>query len=114
MMADNDPNFIEGPGGKRVQTGYITFFIILLFAAAGALLYGIYVACPVCEPPENAAGAAPTAAAEPLQAAPSQSPGGASPTPAAEFRLIAVSPASGPVTGGNLVQLDGIGLNNVK
>jgi len=115
MMADNDPNFIEGPGGKRVQTGYITFFIILLLAAAGALLYGIYVTCPVCEPPENAAGAAPTAAAEPLQAAPSQSPGGgASPTPAAELRLIAVSPASGPVTGGNLVQLDGIGLNNVK
>jgi hypothetical protein len=113
-MADNDLNINEGPGGKRVQTGYITFFIILLLAAAGALLYGIYVACPVCEPSENADGSTSTAAAEPLQAVPSQSPGGASPTPEAELRLIAVSPASGPVTGGNLVQLDGIGLNNVK
>jgi hypothetical protein len=114
-MADNDLNINEGPGGKRVQTGYITFFIILLLAAAGALMYGIYVACPVCEPPDNSAGTAPTAPAEPLQAAPTQSPGGgASPTPAAELRLIAVSPPSGPVTGGNLVQLDGIGLNNVK
>jgi hypothetical protein len=28
--------------------------------------------------------------------------------------LVAVSPNSGPITGGNLVRLDGIGLNNVK
>jgi hypothetical protein len=110
-MADND----QGPGGKHVQTGYIIFFGVLLIAATGALLYGIYAACPVCEPPESTAGAASAAAADTPQPAPSQSPGvTASPTPVAELRLIAVSPDSGPVTGGNLVRLDGIGLNNVK
>jgi IPT/TIG domain-containing protein len=114
-MADSDLIHSEGPGGKRVQTGYIILFGFLLLAATGALLYGIYAACPVCEPPESVTGAAPRAAAEPLQPATSQSPGvTASPTPAAELRLIAVSPDSGPVTGGNLVRLDGIGLNNVK
>ena len=114
-MAENNPNFIEGPGGKRVQTGYITLFVILQLAATGALLYGIYVTCPVCEPPEIAAGAAPTAAADPIRPDPSQSPGGApSPTPSPELILISISPDSGPVTGGNLVQLRGIGLNNVK
>jgi hypothetical protein len=115
MMANNDPYLIEGPGGKRVQTGYITLFVILQLVATGALLYGIYATCPVCEPPESAAGAAPTAAAEPLRPEPSQSPGAAaSPTPVPELMLISVSPDSGPVTGGNLVQLRGIGLNNVR
>lgn len=112
-MADNDPNPKIGPGKTLVQTRFIIFFGVLLLAATGALLYGIYAACPVCEPPESAAGAAPTAAADTPQ--PAQSPGEtASPTPAAELRLIAVSPDSGPITGGNLVRLDGIGLNNVK
>lgn len=114
-MADNNPNLNEGPGGKRVQTGFIIFFGVLLLAATGALLYGIYAACPVCEPPESVAGATPAAAADTPQPVPSPSPGAAaSPTPVAELRLIAVSPDSGPVTGDNLVRLDGIGLNNVK
>lgn len=114
-MADNVPNLNEGPGGKRVQTGFIIFFGVLMLAGAGALMYAIYAACPVCEPPENAAGAAPTPAADAPQPPPSPSPGDAAPpTPVAELRLIAVSPDSGPVTGGNLVRLDGIGMNNVK
>lgn len=114
-MADKDPNLNEGPGGKRVQVGFIIFFGVLLLAATGALLYGVYAALPVCELPEGAAGAAPTAAADTPQPVPSPSPGvTASPTPVAELRLIAVSPDSGPVMGGNLVRLDGIGLNNVK
>lgn len=114
-MADHNPNLNEGPGGKRVQTGFIIFFGVLLLAATGALLYSIYAACPVCEPPERTAGAAPAAAASPSQPAPSPSPdGAASSTPVAELKLHAISPDSGPVTGGNLVRLDGIGLNNVK
>src|SRR5262245_5651532 len=114
-MADNDLNLDEGPGGKGVQTGYIIFFGVLLLAATGALLYGLYTACPVCEPPENAAGATPTATADTPQPGPSHSPAvTASPTPAAEWRLMAVSPNSGSVMWDNRVRFEGSGLNNVK
>jgi hypothetical protein len=79
------------------------------------LLYGIYAACPNCEPPETAAGAAPTTTTNTPQPSPSPSPGVTpSPTPAPELRLIAVAPNSGSVVGGNLVRLEGVGLNNVK
>jgi hypothetical protein len=114
-MADNDSYLFEGPGDKLVQKGFIIFFGVLLLAATGALLYGLYTACPVCEPSESGAGVAPTATADTPQTSPTQSPGvTASPTPAPELRLIAVTPNSGPVTGGNLVRLDGIGLDSVK
>ena len=114
-MADNDLYINEGPGGKRVQTGFIIFFGVLLLAATAALLYGLYAACPDCDPLEGASGAAPATVPYTPQPAPTQSPGAtAAPAPAAELKLIAVSPNSGPVTGDNLVRLDGIGLNNVK
>ena len=74
-MADIDPYFSEGPGNKLVQTGFIIFFGVLLLASTCALLYGIYAACPVCEPPDGAASAAPTTTADTPQPAPSQSPG---------------------------------------
>jgi hypothetical protein len=114
-MADNDPNPNEGPGQRLVPTGFIILFGVLLLAGAGALLYGLYNACPVCVPPESAAGAAPTATAGTPQPNPSPSPGvAASPTPLPELKLIAVTPDSGSVMGGNLVRLEGVGLNNVK
>jgi IPT/TIG domain len=138
-MADNDPNPNEGPGDKLVPMGFIILFGVLLLAATGALLYGLYAACPTCEPPESAAGAAPTTATNTSQSSPSQSPGvttsptsqgsqtkqtqsrtsqsprvTTSPTPVPELKLIAVAPNSGSVMGGNLVRLEGVGLNNVK
>jgi hypothetical protein len=114
-MADNDPNPNEGPGGNLVQTGFIIFFGVLLLAATGVLLYGLYAVCPVCEPSESAAVETPTATADTPQPAPPQSPGvTAAPTPTVGLKLTAVSPNSGTVTGDNLVRLEGVGLNNVK
>jgi IPT/TIG domain-containing protein len=114
-MADNDPKTNEGPGKEYVPKAFIILFGVLLLAGAGALLYCLYTACPVCEPPESAAGVAPRATAGTPQPSPSPSPGvAASPTPVPELKLIAFAPDSGSVMGGNLVRLDGIGLNNVK
>ncbi|HEY9431345.1 MAG TPA: hypothetical protein VI260_07780, partial [Blastocatellia bacterium] len=74
-MADNDLYINEGPGGKRVQTGFIIFFGVLLLAATAALLYGLYAACPDCDPLEGASGAAPATVPYTPQPAPTQSPG---------------------------------------
>jgi hypothetical protein len=116
-MEDNDPKPNEGPGNQRVSAAFITLFGVIMLAATCALLYGLYVACPTCEPPETSTsvGAAPTTPTTTPQPSPSQSPGvTTSPTPVPEMKLIAVSPNSGSVMGGNLVRLEGVGLNNVK
>jgi len=138
-MEDNNPKPSEGPGDKLVTKNYVILFVVLQLAATGALLYGLYAACPTCEPAESAAGAAPTTTTNiprPSQSQPpgvtpsttaqgsqtnqtqrntSQPPGDtAPPTPAVELKLIAVAPNSGSVMGGNLVRLEGVGLNNVK
>jgi IPT/TIG domain len=114
-MADNDPKPNEGPGSQRVSAQFITLLGFIMIAATSALLYGLYVACPTCEPPENAASAAPTSTTNTPQPSPSQSPGViTSPTPVPELKLIALSPNSGSIMGGNLVRLEGVGLNNVK
>lgn len=114
-MEDNDPKPNEGPGNQRVSATFITLFGVIMLAATCALLYGLYVACPTCEPPENAASVAPTTTTNTPQPSPSQSPGvTTSPAPVPEMKLIAISPNSGSVMGGNLVRLEGVGLNIVR